>query len=228
MNGPQDLGGAMGFGRVEPDADDAPFHAEWERRVFALTLAMGASGQWNLDMSRAARESLPPARYLSSSYYEIWHAALERLMLERGLVSAQELADGVPHGPARPSGRVLAVADVPAVLAKGAPTERPASAPARFAVGDPVLAKVMHPAGHTRLPRYVRGRCGVVIALHGAHVYPDAHAAGMGEQPCWLYTVRFEARELWGEDTTADAICVDCWEPYLLPAPTDPPVVTGQ
>lgn len=210
MNGPQDLGGAQGFGPLPLETHEPHFHAPWERRAFALTLAMGATGQWNLDQARAARESLPPALYLSSGYYQIWFEALERLLEVRGLNRVD--ATGRPE-------RVLKAADVPAVLARGGPTERPPKAPARFAAGDPVCTRLMHPAGHTRLPRYIRGRPGRIEALRGVHVYPDTHAAGQGEQPCWLYTVRFEARDLWGPDTTASSVYVDCWEPYLEPAP---------
>ncbi len=215
MNSLHDMGGTMGFGRVEPEVDEPPYHAEWEKRAMALTLAMGATGQWNLDMSRSARESLPPLRYLSGSYYEIWIAALHELMLERGLVTADELAAGRMLTPPLPLASRLAAAQVAGALARGAPTGRPAAGPARFAVGDAVRCRVMHPPTHTRLPRYVRGKPGTVIARHGAHVFPDAHAQGLGEQPQWLYTVRFDAHELWGDDTTADSVCVDCFEPYL-------------
>lgn len=207
MNGPHDLGGAQGFGPIAPEAGEPRFHDEWERRAFALTLAMGASGAWNLDQARSARESLPPALYLSSSYYQIWFEALERLLEARGLTRVQ------PGAPTPP--RVLKAADVPAVLARGGPTERAPTREARFAVGDAVRARMMHPTGHTRLPRYLRGHVGQIEAVRGMHVYPDTHAAGEGEQPCWLYTVRFEAKTLWGADTTAASVHVDCWEPYL-------------
>lgn len=210
MNGPHDLGGAQGFGSIAPESDEPRFHEAWERRAFALTLAMGASGAWNLDQARSARESLPPALYLSSGYYQIWFEALERLLAQRGLTDP---------GPAPSSGlRVLKAEAVGAVLARGGPTEREPGSPARFAVGDAVRARLIHPSGHTRLPRYIRGRRGQIEAVRGAHVYPDTHAAGQGEQPCWLYTVRFEATELWGPDTTAASVHVDCWEPYLEPA----------
>jgi nitrile hydratase len=217
VNGPQDLGGQHGFGPVRPEADEPLFHDAWERRALALTVAMGASGAWNLDAARHARESMPPAQYLSSGYYTIWIDALERLMLERGLVSAAELADGRPREASRPLARRLDAASVPAALAAGSPTLRPAGAPARFAPGDAVRARRMNPESHTRLPRYLRGCVGTVVALHGAHVFPDTHARGEGEQPCWLYTVRFDAHALWGPDTTASSVSVDCWEPYLEP-----------
>lgn len=218
MNGAQDLGGMMGFGPVVPEKDEPAFHEPWERRAFALTLAAGFTGQWNIDMARAARESLPPAQYLSSSYYEIWLEGLKRLLVDRGLVGADELAQGRALRPRAPGVRALVAADVPATLARGGPTQRAAQAPPRFAAGDPVRTAVMNPAHHTRLPRYARGKRATVVSLHGAHVFPDASAQGLGEQPQWLYTVRFDARELWGPDTSASSVCVDCWEPYLEPA----------
>lgn len=218
MNGAQDLGGMMGFGAVIAEADEPPFHAPWEARVFALTLAAGFAGRWNIDASRSARESLPPAQYLSSSYYEIWFEGLKRLLIDRGLVTAQEIERGIAQHPPKPDARALAAADVAAVLAHGGPSERPTNLAARFAPGDLVRTRVMHPQHHTRLPRYLRGKYGTVTRLHGAHVFPDTNARYLGEQPQWLYTVRFDAAELWGTDTTANAVYADCWEPYLEPA----------
>ncbi|RPH42686.1 MAG: nitrile hydratase subunit beta [Burkholderiales bacterium] len=218
MNGGQDLGGMQGFGPIRPDPQEPLWHDDWEPRVLALTLAMGATGAWNIDQSRHARESLPPGQYLTSTYYRIWLEGMERLLLERGLVTREELADGVVRAPALPLPRRLTAEAVPRVVAAGTPADRPEPGPARFAPGDRVRAKTMHPSGHTRLPRYVRGRFGTVVAVHGAHVYPETHATRSGDpSPRWLYTVRFEARELWGEDTTAAVVHVDAWEPYLEP-----------
>jgi nitrile hydratase len=180
-----------------------------------LTLAMGATGQWNLDQSRAARESLPPAQYLAGSYYRIWIAALGRLMVERGLVTPAEMTDGRKRQAPSAIARVLAAESVASMLAGGSASARPETSPARFAIGDAVRARVMNPVSHTRLPRYCRGKSGVVAKVHGTHVFPDASARGEGEQPRWLYSVRFDASELWGPDTTAAAVHVDCWEPYL-------------
>jgi nitrile hydratase len=218
VNGAADLGGMMGFGPVVREADEPLFHHEWERRAFALTLAMGATGSWTLDASRFARESLPPAEYLSSSYYTIWTKGLLKLMRERGLLLPGELESGRVTA-AQPVPRVLKAADVAAVLARGASTEREASAPARFKAGDRVRARNMHPATHTRLPRYLRGHAGTVVRVHGVHVFPDTNAHGGGENPQWLYAVRFSARELWGGGRpAADSVTADCWEPYLEPA----------
>lgn len=215
MNGVHDMGGLQGFGAVHPEPDEPRFHAPWERRALGLTLAMGATGQWNIDQSRAARESLPPAQYLGSSYYQIWLAALARLMQARGLVTADELATGHAAAAGRPLARVLQAAEVEAALARGTPVSRPAPGPSPFRVGDRVRALNLHPSGHTRLPRYVRGHVGTVVNVHGAHVFADAHARGedRGE---WLYTVEFDAAELWGPEAGArDRISVDAWAPYL-------------
>lgn len=218
-DGVHDMGGARGFGKVEPEPDEPPFHAGWERRAFALTIAMAMPGGWNIDMSRAARETLPPDDYLSKSYYEIWIAGLERLMAERGLVTRDEIVAGHALRPPKPVERRLSPGDVARVLYRGAPTAREPGAPARFAIGERVRARDMHPPTHTRLPRYVRGRVGVVEFVHGCHVFPDSNALGAGENPQWLYCVRFEARELWGPGADpASKISVDAWEPYLEPA----------
>ena len=204
MNGAQDMGGEHGFGPIEREADEPAFHAEWERRVFALTLAMGATGEWNLDMGRSAREDRDPADYLSRTYYEIWEAGLSRLLEERGLLS---------EAGARPVRR-LAAEDVEPMLMRGGSVAREPARPARFATGDRVRARNTHPRTHTRLPRYVRGHVGTVERVHGCHVFPDVHAVTGEEDPQWLYTVRFSALELWGKDENA-SISVDAWEPYL-------------
>jgi nitrile hydratase beta subunit len=219
VNGAQDMGGMHGFGTVEPEPGEPTFHADWERRVFALTLAMGATGEWNLDASRFARESRAPDDYLAKSYYEIWLAGLERLSAERGLVAPEEMAAGRALKPARELSRTLAAADVERMVSSGGPTSREPERSARFEVGDQVRARNINPPTHTRLPRYVRGHAGTVVSVHGCHVFPDVHAHGGGEDPQWLYTVRFEASELWGDDADPTvAVSVDAFEPYLEPA----------
>ncbi|NWG23916.1 MAG: nitrile hydratase subunit beta [Pseudorhodoplanes sp.] len=219
MNGVHDMGGMHGFGPVVPEPDEPPFHAPWEKRAFALTLAMGMPGGWNLDMSRFARESMPPAEYLASSYYEIWIAGLQTLMLQRGLISQEEIEQGHARGAAKPVARILSAADVEKVLYRGGPTARDTDTPAKFSAGDRVRMKNINPPTHTRLPRYVRGHVGTIDLVHGAHVFADSHARGEGENPQWLYTVRFDARELWGADADPTvSVSVDAWEPYLEPA----------
>ena len=220
MNGVHDMGGQQGFGQVLIEKHEPLFHAPWESRAMAVTVAMGASGQWNIDLSRAARESLPPSIYLSSTYYEIWIRALEKLMLERGMVTPAELASGQMSAPPAPVNRVLTRKTVDAALKAGSPTERPIDQPALFKVGQQVRARNMHPQGHTRLPRYVRGHVGTIVRVHGGHVFPDGHtlrATPPFNVPVeWLYTVVFDGTSLWGEnsDPTVE-VTVDAWESYL-------------
>ena len=212
-----DLGGSDGYGRVVPEPEGENFHAAWEPRALALTLAMGATGTWNLDQSRSARETLPD--YAALSYYQIWIAALEKLVVAHGLVGPDELAAGRRLRPARPLARVLRAPNVAAALASGVPTERPAQRPPRFAIGDAVRTRSDEIAHHTRLPRYARGRSGRIEHIRGVHVFADPHAHGAGEQPQWLYTVVFTAAELWGRDAQPGTnVSIDAWEPYLLPA----------
>ena len=216
MNGAQDLGGMMGFGPINPEKDEPLFHAPWEKRALAVTLAMGATGSWVLDAGRYARETLPPAEYLSSSYYEIWIKGLTKLLLANDLVSVHELSGNAAIAPGKPVKRVIQAADVPAALARGTRCDRPVTQPARFADGAAVRAKNVHKTTHTRLPRYVRGRTGTVVSSHGMFVLPDANAHGLGENPEWLYTVRFSGTELWGEEADPSlTVMVDLWESYL-------------
>ena len=219
MNGVHDMGGMDGFGKVEPEADEPVFHAPWEGRVMAMNRAMGAVGVWNIDIGRFSREMLPPHVYLASSYYRKWFLGLEQMLLERGLVDADEIAAGHALRPGKPLRRgKFDVAAVERVMTRGS-FGRPAPAAARFKPGDRVRAKNIHPVSHTRLPRYVRGHVGTVERLHGTHVFPDSVVAGQGESPQWLYTVRFEGPELWGPDADPTVkISIDAFEPYLDPA----------
>jgi nitrile hydratase subunit beta len=212
-----DLGGRPDFGPVVHAAEDSVFHAAWESRVLALTLAMGATGCWNIDMSRAARETLPD--YLDLSYYEIWLGGLEVLLIAKGLVTAEELAAGRAWHPPSPVGGILTANQVAARLAKGSPTERTATGPARYRLGQRVVTRATPVDHHTRLPAYLRGRTGIIERILGSHVFADSHAQGLGEDPQWLYTVVFEARELWGiEAAPGHRVSFDAWQSYLEPA----------
>ena len=213
-----DLGGHDGYGAVYPQAEEELFHAPWEPRVLALTLAMGATGLWNIDSSRAARETL--ADYRELSYYQIWLAGLETLLLLSGALQAGELEQGRSLQPAVAVARVLRADGVAAALARGTPTARPPGGPARYALGQWVRTAAAEPPHHTRLPGYARGKRGVIERVHGAHVFADTHAHNRGERPQWLYTVAFDERELWGASTAPQHSCVsvDAWEPYLEPA----------
>lgn len=219
MNGAHDLGGMHGLGAIdpEPEREEPVFHHEWERRAFALTLACGFLGQWNLDESRHARENQHPLDYLRNSYYENWLAGLIRLLEDKGLVSAEELAAGTARErvPGDVLERRLAAGRVREALRRGGPVNMPPSRNAVFAVGEYVRVFNRHPEGHTRAPRYVRGRIGRIASHHGCHVFADANSRGerRGEH---LYSVRFESGELWGEGGRA-AVYVDLWEPHLEP-----------
>lgn len=216
MNGVHDMGGMDGFGKVEPEHNEPVFHARWEGRVMAMTRAMAALGHWNIDIGRYGIEVLPPHVYLSSSYYRRWFLRTANLLMQRGLVSADELAAG--HALRAAEGtdsKKFSVADLERVTRRSS-FGRAASAPARFKIGDRVRARNIHPRSHTRLPRYARGHAGTIERIQGFHVFPDAYVAGRGEDPQWLYTVRFDARELWGEDADPTVkVSIEAFEPYL-------------
>ncbi len=227
MNGVHDMGGMDGFGRVAREANEPVFHAEWEGRVFALaSLVLGRAGI-NVDGFRHAIERIPPARYLASSYYERWMLALETLLVERGLVERGELIarlrlqpEDVAAGSER---RVAATEPSPSRGSSPRPpspaTKRARGRPARFREGDEVRARNLNPAGHTRLPRYVRGRTGAVRRDWGVFTYPDTNAHHAGENPQHVYCVEFPARELWGKPARArERVFIDLWEDYLEPA----------
>jgi nitrile hydratase len=218
MNGPQDLGGQMGFGPIAPELDEPLFHAAWEKRAMGMTVAAGTMGHWTIDESRFQRESLAPADYYASSYYEIWIKALEELLERHGFVDASELSSGRANGPGARPKRVLQASEVEAVLAKGFACDRPVEPQPRFAVGDRVRTANRHPETHTRLPRYARDKIGTIEAVHGGYVFPDANAHGRGEAPQNLYTVVFDGRTLWGADSKPGlTVSVDAWESYLEP-----------
>ncbi|MBX3453923.1 nitrile hydratase subunit beta [Ferrovibrio sp.] len=219
MNGIHDMGGMDGFGPVKPEADEPLFHADWEKRALAITLATGSLGQWNIDASRHARELTPPALYLNSSYYERWMSGLERLLVQRGLLTEAELQSGEPNGQApimAPIKPAVTADQVPAILARGGPTTRSEGKPAGLRIGQRVRAININPAGHTRLPRYLRGKTGVVMMDHGLHVFADSNAHFKGEQPQHLYNVVFEADEVWGADARfKGTVRADLWEAHL-------------
>ncbi|WP_313192821.1 nitrile hydratase subunit beta [Shinella zoogloeoides] len=218
MNGPHDLGGLHGFGPVALEPGEPYFHAEWEKRALGVTLSCGAFGAWSIDESRHARESIPPATYLSASYYEIWIRALETLLERHGFVSAAELAEGRMLEKGAEPKRVLKAEMVPAVLARGGPCDRPLDTAPRFAAGARVRTRNLNPPTHTRLPRYARDKVGVVEAVQGSFVFPDDSAHGRGENPQWVYTVVFDGAEIWGEGAEPGlTVSIDAWESYLEP-----------
>lgn len=216
MDGVHDMGGMDGFGKVEPEPNEPVFHERWEGRVQAMSRAMRALGAWGIDVDRFGIESLPPQIYLTCSYYARWYLRSVRLLGELGLIDADEMAAGHALRPSKGLIRgTFTPADVERVMRRGS-YGRPAPAPARFTIGDRVRAKNIHPKTHTRLPRYARGHVGVVERLQGVFVFPDSIVAGKGEDPQWLYTVRFDAQELWGADADPMLkVSIEAFEPYL-------------
>jgi nitrile hydratase len=216
MDGVHDMGGMDGFGKVEPEPNEPVFHHRWEGRVLATSRAIGVFRAWTIDTSRYAIEMMSPAIYLTKSYYEKWFLRNQNLLIERGLIDADEVAAGRALRPGKKFDRgPFTPADVDRVTKRGS-FARPAQAPAKFKVGDRVRTKNIHPHTHTRLPRYARGHVGVVESLHGTHVFPDSVTTGKGDDPQWLYTVRFDARELWGADADPKLkVSIEAFEPYL-------------
>ncbi len=218
MDGIHDMGGMHGFGKVEPEPNEPVFHAPWEGRTYAINRALGYTGIWTIDETRAGIERLPPEVYLGSSYYRKWELRLENLLVEKGLADADEIASGHAVRPGKTLKWTMKAADVANALSRGS-FARPAQGPARFKAGDKVRTKNIHPQTHTRLPRYARGKTGVVEAIRGCHVYPDTVAIGQGENPQWLYTVLFDGRQLWGEASDPSLkVSIEAFEPYLEPA----------
>jgi len=219
MNGVHDMGGMQGMGPVEAEQNEPVFHAVWEARALALNLAASAWGKWNIDASRHQIELIPAAEYLRISYYEKWTARLEELLVRAGLVTREEIASGRPAPGSKKATPPLTADKVPSVLRTGALASRDVAVPARFQVGQRVRARNIHPNGHTRLPRYARGHAGTVDRDHGVYVFPDSNAHFLGEKPQHVYSVRFAARELWGDQASArDSVYIDLWDDYLEPA----------
>jgi nitrile hydratase len=181
--------------------------------MFALMCAVGDVGGWTLDEDRAACEAMEPGHYITSSYYEHWLSGLERLLRTHDLAMAEEIASGTATTPGKPVTPTAAEAVWAAVTAPGGYERRSDAAPL-FKPGDMVRTRHLNPAHHTRLPRYLRGHTGEIVACHGAHVFPDSNSRGLGEDPRHLYTVRFSAAEVWG-NASRDVIHADLWEPYL-------------
>jgi nitrile hydratase len=218
------MGGRFGDGPVFPDAANAPvFKQDWHARALAVTLAAGALGQWNLDITRHSRERLPAADYSRFSYYEKWIAALANLLVETQVLAREEISGEVREGAHHLADRAMKAADVAGVVARGGPADRPSEVEQIFKVGQSV--RTLRPAanrlvdgGHTRLPAYAAGATGKIIRCHGAHVLPDSNAHRLGEAPEPLYTVVFAAGELWANpEHPGDEVTLDLWQSYLEP-----------
>jgi nitrile hydratase beta subunit len=210
MNGVHDMGGMDGYGKVEAEPNEPPFHQAWEGRVLAMQRAMGYAGAWHIDDGRYAQETLPPRVYLAASYYWRWALGLQKNLVTRGFVTEEEIAAGRSLDPAKPLPRKLTAEVVRAGMTR--------SSFFRQQPGDRVRTRNIHPLGHTRLPRYARGKLGTVELIHGCHAYPDSVAGDRGDDPQWLYTVVFDGREIWGADAEPTLkISIDAFEPYLEP-----------
>jgi nitrile hydratase beta subunit len=219
VNGVHDMGGMHGMGPIQPEKNEPVFHEPWEGRSYALTRAMGAWGKWNLDASRFQRELIAPVDYFQMSYYERWIVALVELMLKTGLVTRTELATGRPDPRSSKQSPPLTAEKVPILVSKGIPASRNVPVAANFHAGQRVRARNINPVGHTRLPRYARGKTGTIDRDHGGFLFPDTNALFLGEKPQHVYSVRFSSIELWGDQAKPqDAVYLDLWEDYLEPA----------
>ncbi len=219
MNGVHDMGGMQDMGPVLREKNEPVFHERWEGRVFAMMQATFAWRKWPLDAMRYAIEVIPPVEYLRRSYYEKWLEALVTLVTGAKLVTRAEIESGKPAAGSPKATPPLTAAAVPAMIARGNPVRRNVPMTARFQVGQRVRGRNINPTGHTRLPRYARGKVGTVERDHGVFVFPDTAAHFQGEKPQHLYSVRFAARELWGEQASPrDAVYVNLWDDHLEPA----------
>lgn len=225
MNGVHDVGGMHGFGPIEREQNEPVFHAEWERQVLAMMRASLAQRHFHLDEMRWGIEQMPPHRYLAASYYERWLYSLEWNLIEKGLITPEEIAEKLAFYAEHPQAE-LPRRENPALVERlletikpAPPRERPAGPRPRFRVGERVRVRNLHPVGHTRLPRYVRGKQGVIERVDDAFIFPDANAMGRGRQKQPVYSVGFEGRELWGEAAEPrSTLTIDLWEAYLQPA----------
>jgi nitrile hydratase beta subunit len=219
VNGVHDMGGMHGMGSLDYERDEPVFHARWEGRVYAMVRAMRAWHLWTLDADRHAIETLPPHEYLAKSYYERWLAALEKQLAAHGLASPAEIEAGTPSPGSRRFSPPLTAAMTDRFVNRGLPSAQEPAVRARFQVGDRVRARLMNPTGHTRLPRYARGKSGAIVRDHGVYAFPDTAAHGRGDARQHLYSVRFAACELWGSEAAErDSVHIDMWDDYLEPA----------
>lgn len=232
MNGVHDMGGMQAYGPIlrEP-ANEPYFHEPWEERVFGLFFGCFAGGHFNVDMFRAVIEQMPGHEYLSTSYYEHWLHAIEHLLLANGSLTRQAIDEACRRGGIVGAARVaptnaLPVEMVDGLIRTGASTRMADVIAPRFKPGDTVLARNHHPLTHTRIPRYIKGRRGVVQRDHGVFSFNDTVAHGLGHDPQHVYSVRFSARELWGEQANErDSVCIDLFDSYMEfePAPKPKP-----
>ena len=225
MSRVHDMGGRFGDGAIVPEAEDDPvFHEDWHGRALAVTLAAGALGKWNIDISRHGRECLPPVDYASLSYYEKWMAGLAGLLVDANVLTREELAQGCAIGSSDLTDKRMDADKVAGVLASGGPADRPSDVPVAYSVGDMVRTRKINGnrhvnGGHTRLPSYAVGAVGRILMNHGTHILPDSSAHRLGDAAEPLYAVAFAASELWANpEHPNDEVVLDLWQSYLSAA----------
>ena len=219
MDGIHDMGGMDGFGPIPIKNKEPVFHATWEARVWAMNTALGAWGEWNIDAGRYTLEQLDPALYLSSSYYQRWLYRTENLLVDHGLVSREEIETPPANRNTKISREPLSLDDILTRQRNTRSARLNDEVAPRYHMGDQVRARNIHPKGHTRIPRYVRGRLGVIDRDHGVFIFPDTNAVFAGKRPQHLYSVCFTAREIWGtKAVVTDKVYVDMWDEYLEPS----------
>jgi nitrile hydratase subunit beta len=216
MNGIHDMGGMHGMGPIQIEKNEPVFHADWEGRIYAIARAL-RNARFSIDVSRHGIELIPPADYLRMSYYERWLTSRVESLVRLGIVTREEIESGHAAPDSKKATPALS-ADRAAetALIRGNFSRPESKAVARFKVAQRVRARNINPVGHTRLPRYARSKSGVVARHHGIFVFPDTNAQSQGEQPQHLYSIRFAARELWGETASShDSVYIDMWDSYL-------------
>jgi nitrile hydratase beta subunit len=216
MNGVHDMGGMQGFGPLRPEKNEPVFHARWEGRVHAIWSALGTWRKWNGDFGRQTRDSLPPAEYLALDYHQLRYAQVVELIVGSGMATRAEISRGRPAKETQKAVPPLTAGRIPAWFVNGNPRRRDVTVAPQFQAGQRVRARNLNPPTHTRLPRYARGKLGIIERDHGVFVFPDSNAQGLGEKPQHVYSVRFAARELWGEQARPkDTVIVAMWDDYL-------------
>jgi nitrile hydratase subunit beta len=219
MNSVHDMGGMQGFGPIRPEKNAPVFHTRWEGRITTIYSALGAWGKWAIDFRRQTRESLPPAEYLALNYYQLLYALVVELLAVSGMATRAEIEAGRPAKGTRKAVPPLTADKVDAWFAAGSSKRRDVAVAPKFQAGQRVRARNINPPTHTRLPRYARGKFGIIERDHGVFVFPDTNAQGFGEKPQHVYSVRFAARELWGDEAKLrDTVVVAMWDDYLEPA----------
>jgi nitrile hydratase len=219
MNGVHDMGGMQDMGPVQAEKDEPVFHARWESRMFGMNLLMGSWGKWNLDASRHSRELIPPADYLRMSYYEKWLTGMTNLIIKAGIATPAEIDTGKSAPRSIKVAPRVTAANAEAFAIAPVSARRDDDVLATFHAGERVRARNINPVGPTRLPRYARGKIGAIERDHGVFVFPDTNGRFIGEKPQHVYSVRFSARELWGEAASPqDAVYIDLFDDYLEPA----------